>query len=70
MWHKLGQHLLKYRILILVFLFISTAFMAWQASKVQLSYEFSKAIPTDHPAYLEYQHFRSQFGEEGNLLLL
>ncbi|MFN9710305.1 MAG: efflux RND transporter permease subunit [Bacteroidota bacterium] len=70
MWYRLGLHLLKYRLLILVFLLASTAFMAWQASKVQLSYEFSKAIPTDHPAYLEYQRFRSQFGEEGNLLLL
>jgi predicted RND superfamily exporter protein len=48
----------------------STGIMAWQASKVQLSYEFSKAIPTDHPAYLEYQAFRQQFGEEGNLLIL
>jgi predicted RND superfamily exporter protein len=44
--------------------------MAWKASMVQLSYEFSKAIPTDHPAYLEYQSFRRQFGEEGNLLLM
>lgn len=70
MWYRLGVVLLKYRVLFLAFLMISTCFMGWHASKVQLSYEFSKAIPTDHPAYLEYQSFRRQFGEEGNLLLL
>ena len=70
MWYRLGVVLLKYRVLFLAFLMISTCFMGWHASKVQLSYEFSKAIPTDHPAYLEYQSFRRHFGEEGNLLLL
>ena len=70
MWYRLGTIILKNRILLLIILFLSTLYMGWVASKIQLSYEFSKAIPTDHPAYLEYQSFRQQFGEEGNLLLL
>jgi len=44
--------------------------MTWHASKVELSYEFARAIPTDHPKYKEYQEFRRKFGEEGNLLVL
>jgi predicted RND superfamily exporter protein len=70
MWYRLGVILLRYRVAFLLLLLLSTAYMAWHASKVQLSYEFSKAIPTDHPAYVSYQRFRTQFGEEGNLLLL
>ena len=44
--------------------------MAYHASKVELSYEFARAIPTDHPKYKEYQEFRRKFGEDGNLLVI
>jgi predicted RND superfamily exporter protein len=44
--------------------------MAYHASKVELSYEFSRAIPTDHPKYKAYQEFRKKFGEDGNLLVI
>jgi len=44
--------------------------MAYFASKVQLSYEFAKAIPTDNPKYQEYLSFREKFGEDGNLLVI
>jgi hypothetical protein len=45
-----------------------TAFFGWQASKVKLSYEFSKAIPTDNPKYVAYMNFRKKFGDDGNLI--
>lgn len=48
----------------------ATAFMAWHASKVKLSYEFSRAIPTDNPKYKAYQEFRNKYGEDGNLLVI
>lgn len=44
--------------------------MAYHASKVELSYEFARAIPTDHPKYKAYQEFRKKFGEDGNLLVI
>jgi predicted RND superfamily exporter protein len=44
--------------------------MAYHASKVELSYEFARAIPTDHPKYKIYQEFRKKFGEDGNLLVI
>src|SRR5258708_7856062 len=70
MWRSLGQFILKHRLLLLLVLIAATAFMAYHASKVELSYEFARAIPTDHPKYKEYQEFRRKFGEEGNLLVL
>src|SRR6266496_704665 len=70
MWSSLGKFILKNRLFLLLILLAITAFMAWHASKVELSYEFARAIPTDHPKYKEYQEFRKKFGEEGNLLVI
>jgi predicted RND superfamily exporter protein len=70
MWKKLGETVLRNRFVLLGLLLISTAFMGWQASKVQLSYEFSRAIPTDHPKYIAYQEFKKRFGEDGNLMVI
>ncbi len=44
--------------------------MAYEAKKLELSYEFANAIPTDHPKYKTYQEFRKKFGEDGNLLVV
>lgn len=43
--------------------------MGWQARNVQLSYEFTNAIPTNHPKYIAYQDFRNTFGEDGTTLV-
>jgi len=37
---------------------------------VQMSYDFSRAIPTDHPKYKAYLEFKKTFGEDGNLLTI
>lgn len=70
MWKQLGQFILRNRIVLVVILAIVTGLMGYWASKVQLSYEFGKAIPTDHPKYIAYQEFKKKFGEDGNLLVL
>lgn len=70
MWYKLGKWVLRYRLLLLLLVLGSTAAMTWVASKVQLSYEFAKAIPINHPKYKEYIEFKQQFGEDGNLLVI
>lgn len=70
MWRKLGQFILKYRLPLLILLALLTAGMGYLAKKVELSYEFARAIPTDHPKYKAYQEFRQKFGEDGNLLVI
>lgn len=70
MWQNIGQFILKQRLLLLLILACLTAFMAYHASKVELGYEFVRAIPTDHPKYKAYQEFRKKFGEDGNLLVI
>ncbi len=70
MWGSIARFILKNKVLLLVILLGATIFMGYHASKVQLSYEFSKAIPTDNKKYIDYQEFRKNFGEDGNLLVL
>ena len=70
MWQQSGRSVLKYRLVFLVFLFALTALMGFFASKVKLSYEFAKAIPTDNPKYKSYLAFRKRFGDDGNLLVV
>lgn len=70
MWYKAGRFILKFRLWLLILLFALTVVFAYIATKVEMSYEFSKAIPTDNAKLLEYQHFRKQFGDDGNALVL
>lgn len=70
MWQRLGHFILRFRVPLLIILLLITAFMGYQASKVELSYEFTRAIPLDNPKYKAYQAFRAKFGEDGNLLVL
>lgn len=70
MWQSLGQFILRYRLLLLLILAGITSFMVYHARKVELSYNFLRAIPTDHPKYKAYQEFRKKFGEDGNLLVI
>src|SRR3954465_5214117 len=70
MWHNIAAFIIKYRIALLIILLADTAIMGYFAAQVKLSYEFTSAVPTDNPRYIEYQNFRQQFGEDGNLMVI
>ncbi len=70
MWLRLGQFILKYRFVLLSILLALTAVMGYWASKMELSYDFARAIPINNPKYRAYQEFRKKFGEDGNLLVV
>lgn len=70
MWAKLGQSILKYRYILLIILVAATAIFAYWGSQASLSYEFTKAIPDDHPVSISYKEFRKKYGEDGNLLVV
>ena len=69
MWQRLGKFVIKQRGILLMLLLTISCVMGFYASKVKLSYEFSKAIPTDNPKYKEYKAFKEKFGDDGNLLV-
>lgn len=70
MWYKAGKAILRFRVSLLFVLLLVTAFMAWQASKVQLSYDFTRALPTDNKKFVEYQAFLKEFGTDGNTVVI
>ena len=70
MWNNFSKIILSNRITILVVFFLFTVFMAWKASYVKLSFMGSKILPLTDSAFIKYNHFKSQFGEDGNLMVL
>lgn len=70
MWKRLAKFALQHRLVLLILLAVCTAVMAFFASKIKLSYEFSKAIPTNNPKYQDYLSFKNKFGDDGNLLVI
>ena len=70
MWKRLAKWVLNNRLPLLVILLVTTIVMGFFASKVKLSYEFSRAIPVDNPKYKAYTQFKQLFGEDGNLLVI
>lgn len=70
MWYRIGRVILQYRIFFLSVLACLTIFFGWHAAKVQMSYDFTRAIPTNNEKYQDYQAFRQKFGEDGNLLVV
>jgi uncharacterized protein len=49
---------------------ISTIFMAYEASKIELSYQFARILPSTDPIEKEYQDFRKLFGEDGSVMVI
>jgi uncharacterized protein len=70
MWQSLGKFILRYRFPLLILLAAITGFMGYHASRVELSYDFARAIPVNNPKYRVYQDFKEKFGEDGNLLVI
>jgi len=70
MWESIARLVLKFRLPLLILLFSVTAFMAYHASKVQMSYDFTRTVPKDNAKSIEYEAFRKKFGEDGNLLVI
>ena len=44
--------------------------MAWQAKNVKLSYTGSKILPVTDSAFIKYNAFKKQFGEDGSIMVV
>ncbi len=70
MWNKIATYIIRYRLLWVGLVLISTAFMAFEASKIELSYQFARILPSNDPIEKEYQDFRKLFGEDGSVMVI
>ncbi len=70
MWNKLATFIIRFRVLLVAVVIASTAFMAFEASKIELSYNFARILPSTDPVEKEYQEFRDLFGEDGSVMVI
>ena len=47
-----------------------TAWMGYHARQVELGYDFAKFVPNDDPDMVYFKAFKSEFGEDANLIAL
>lgn len=70
MFTHISRFILKHRTLIIIVLLLLTAFMAYNAKDVKLSYENSSLLPEKDSTRIEYQEFKRLFGEDGNVIVI
>ena len=70
MWYRLGQKIVKYKVLSLFILVAITFVMGFFASQIKLSYEFTKAIPEDNTQFSVYKNFVKKFGVDGTTMVI
>jgi len=70
MWYHLGQNILKYKKTYLFFIFLSTVVMGYFAVQIKLSYEYTKAIPSDNPKFIVYNEFVKKYGVDGTTVVV
>src|ERR1700712_1285735 len=70
MWNKISRFIIKYRVWLLVFTAVSTAFMAYKSRRVELTYDFLKVVPENDVDFIYFKKFKQTFGEDGNILVI
>ncbi len=69
MWTKIASIVLRNRIAILLILGALTAFMAYQARKVEMSYEMAQILPKTDSTFIAYEKFKNTFGKDGSVVI-
>lgn len=70
MWKYFSGLLLRNKAAFTTVVLILTAFMVYETSRVELSYDFAQILPDDDSTFIEYQSFKKQFGEDGNVMVM
>jgi predicted RND superfamily exporter protein len=70
MWKYFANKILRNRLAFLSILIALTVFMAYRASRIQLSYEFAKVLPESDSAFSDYENFKKIFGEDGSVMVI
>lgn len=70
MWTFLVRFILRNRLGILIGVVLITGFMAYEATKVTLSYEMARILPASDSVSIKYDQFKKQFGEDGSVIVI
>ncbi len=69
-WAHVARIILRGKYIILLLLAAITYFLILQSKNIRFSHSEANLLPSDHIVNIEYNHFLSIFGEEGNLVIL
>ncbi|MES2591302.1 MAG: MMPL family transporter [Bacteroidota bacterium] len=70
MWSVLARNILRNRLVYLITLVVLTIVFGFFASKIELSYDFPKILPSDDKSEIAYNEFRKVFGEDGTVMVM
>jgi predicted RND superfamily exporter protein len=70
MWSRIAEGIIRFRLLLMGIIGAITIVMGYYASKVELSYEFTRTVPPNDPEMVFFTHFKQQFGEDGNMMAI
>src|SRR6478609_3601582 len=70
MWSRVADSIIRFRLLLMGVIAIITAIMGFYATKVEMSYDFTRSVPPNDPDMVFLDKFREQFGEDGNIIAI
>lgn len=70
MWRFFAHCVLRYRFPVLIVVALVTVFMFYHATRVEITYNFAKLLPDSDSASIDYDFFRSKFGQDGTILVM
>ena len=70
MWKNISKIILNNRVLIVFLILVLTIFFGFFATKIKLQYQINKLLPENDSTYIAYQNFKSNFGQDGLMLVI
>lgn len=70
MWTFIARLILRQKVALLSVVFLATAIMGYLATDVKISYKFSRILPVTDTISIDYDDFKTEFGETGNAVVL
>ncbi len=70
LWKNVAGVILGNRFIILLTIISITIYFSTQWQFIKFTFTEANLLPDNHPDNIEYENFKKQFGEEGNLLLI
>ncbi len=70
MWKFFSGILLRNKLIFTLGVLLLTIFMGYEASRMELSYEFAKILPDTDSTFIKYQNFKKKFGEDGSVMVM
>lgn len=70
MLNLIARLILRYQAYFVLSLVLLSVWMAYEGSRIELSYEFVRPLPKDDSTSIEYDKFLKMFGEDGTVMVI